>query len=48
MHKGCEAEEETSIHVLYECEDLASLRHPYLGIFALDPEDIKSLRLGAT
>jgi hypothetical protein len=24
-------EEETSVHVLCECEDLASLRHAYLG-----------------
>jgi len=29
------------------CETLASLRHVYLGSFFLDPEDIKSLSLGA-
>ena len=39
-------EEETSVHVLCECEALASLRHTYLGSFFLDPEDIKSLSLG--
>jgi len=32
----------------YECQALASLRHVYLGSFFLDPEDIKSLSLGAT
>jgi len=31
-----------------ECEALASLRHMYLGSFFLDPEDIRSLGLGAT
>jgi len=29
-------------------EALASLRHAYLGSFFLDPEDIKSLRMGVT
>jgi len=33
---------------LYECEDLASLRHVYLGSFILDPEDIKKLAVGAS
>ena len=41
------AERETSVHILHECEALASLRHAYLGSFFLDPEDIKSLSLGA-
>ena len=40
-------EEETSVHILCECEDLASLRHTYLGSFFLDPEDIKKLGVGA-
>jgi len=38
--------EETSAHVLCECEALASLRHAYLGSFFLELEDIKSLGLG--
>jgi hypothetical protein len=41
------AEDETSAHILCECEDLASLRHVYLGSFFLEPEDIKSVSLGA-
>jgi hypothetical protein len=40
------AEDETSAHILCECEVLASLRHMYLGSF-LDPQDIKSIHLGA-
>ena len=38
---------ETSAHILCECEALASLRHAYLRSFFLEPEDIKSLSLGA-
>jgi hypothetical protein len=34
-------QEETSAHYLCECEDLATLRHIYLGSFFLDPEDVK-------
>ena len=40
-------EEETSAHVLCECEALASLRHTHLGSFFLAPEDVWSLSLGA-
>jgi hypothetical protein len=40
-------EQETSAHILCECEDLASLKHMYLGSFFLDPEDIMNLRIGA-
>ena len=40
-------EEETSVHILCECEALASLRHSYLGCFLLDPEDIRELGMGA-
>ena len=36
----CGAEDETSAHILCECEALASLRHAYLGSFYLEPEDI--------
>jgi hypothetical protein len=31
IRKKCGAEEETSVHILCECETLASLRHTYLG-----------------
>jgi len=44
--RRCGAEEETSAHILCECEALASLRHAYLGSFFLEPEDIKSISLG--
>jgi hypothetical protein len=45
--RRCEAEDETSSHILCEGEALASLRHEYLGSFFLEPEDIKSISLGA-
>jgi hypothetical protein len=45
--RKCRAEEETSAHVLCECEALATQRHTYLGSFFLNPEDIKELGLGA-
>jgi len=45
--RKCEVGEETSAHILCDCEALASLRHAYLGSFFLEPEDIKSLGLGA-
>ena len=41
------AEDETSAHILCECEALASLRRTYLGSFFLESEDIKSISLGA-
>ena len=44
--KRCGAEEETSAHILCECEALATLRHVYLRSFFLEPEDIKSVSLG--
>jgi hypothetical protein len=47
MCRKCGTEEETSVHILCECEALASLRHAYLGFFFLDPEDIKELGKGA-
>jgi len=40
-------QDETLAHILCKCEALASLRHVHLGSFLLDPEDIKSLSLGA-
>ena len=39
-------EEETSVHILCECEALASLRHAYLGSFFLDTDDIRGLGMG--
>ena len=47
IHRACGVKEETSAHILCECEALASLRHTYLGSFFLEPEDIKSISLGA-
>ena len=46
--RKCGTEEETSVHILCECEALASLRHTYQGSFFLDPEDIRKLSIGAT
>ena len=45
--RRCGAEDETSAHILCECEALASLKHAYLGSFCLEPEDIKSIILEA-
>ena len=45
--RTCVVKEETSAHILCECEFLASLRHTYLGSFFSEPEDIKSMSLGA-
>jgi hypothetical protein len=45
--RKCGAEEETSAHILCECEALASVIHTYLGSFFLDPEDIRKLSIGA-
>jgi len=36
-------QEETPVHILCECEALASLRNIYLGSFFLDPGDIRVL-----
>ena len=47
LYRKCGVGEETSAHILCECEALASLRHAYLGSFFLEPEDIRSLDLGA-
>jgi len=46
MCRMCGAKEETSAHIVCECEALASLRLAYLGSFFLEPEDIKSISLG--
>jgi len=47
MCRKCGTEEEASVHILCECEALASLRHAYLGSLFLDPEDIRELGMGA-
>jgi len=41
--RRCDTEEETSVHILCECEALASLRHKDLGSLSLGPEDINPL-----
>jgi hypothetical protein len=46
MCRKCGVKEETSAHILCECEALAALRHRYLESF-LEPEDVKSISLGA-
>jgi len=45
--RKCGTEEETSVHILCECETLASLRHTHLGSFFVDPEDIRKITTGA-
>ena len=45
--RRCGAQDETSAHILCECEALALLRHAYLGSFFLEPEDITSISVGA-
>jgi hypothetical protein len=40
-------EEETSAHILCECEALASLRQVHLGSFFLEPEDVRNISVGA-
>jgi len=45
--RKCGTEEETSAHILCECEALASLRHAHLGSYFLDPVDIRVQGMGA-
>ena len=45
--RKCGTEEETSVHILCECEALASLRYAYLGSFFLHPEDVTNLSMGS-
>jgi hypothetical protein len=45
--RKCGGGEETSAHVLCECEALATPRHIYLGSFSLDPENVRDLNLRA-
>ena len=44
--RKCSTEEGTLVHILCECEELASFRYIYLGSFFLDPDDIKKLGVG--
>jgi hypothetical protein len=44
--RNCSPEEETSAHVLWECEALATLSLTYLGFSLIDPEDVLNLSLG--
>jgi hypothetical protein len=41
--RKCEVMEETSAHILCECETLASIRHVHLGPSFLEPKDIQSI-----
>jgi len=43
----CGVMEETSTHILCECEALASLRHAHLDSIFLEPKDIQNISLGA-
>jgi hypothetical protein len=45
--RKCGTEEETTVHILCECESLVSLRGAHLGSFFLDPEDVRKLSIGA-
>jgi hypothetical protein len=45
--RKCGTEGETSVHILCECEALASLRHTHLGFFFLDPVGNRKLNTGA-
>jgi hypothetical protein len=44
--RRCGSEKETSAHILWECEALASLRHAHLGFFFLNPKDVKESKSG--
>jgi len=35
------------VHILCECEALASLRYTYMGSFVLEPKDIRKTSMGA-
>ena len=45
--RECGPEEETSVHIVCECEAFASLRYIYLGYFFVDPKDNRVLGMGA-
>jgi predicted amidophosphoribosyltransferase len=43
--RRCGVKEETSAHIICECEALALLRHVHLGSSSLELEDIKNRNL---
>ena len=43
----CGTHKETAANVLCKCEALTSLKHTYLGSFFFDPDDVRSVSLGA-
>jgi hypothetical protein len=47
IYRKCGTAQETSVHIVGECETLASLRHALLKSFSLDFEDIRKLSIGA-
>jgi hypothetical protein len=47
LYRRCGVKEQISAYIPCECEALATLKHAYLGSFLLEPEDIKSISLGA-
>jgi len=44
--RKCGTEEETSVHILCECEALVSLRHAYLGSFFFGPRGYYESKAG--
>jgi len=46
MCRKCGTEEETSVHIVCECEALASLRHAYLGSLFFGPRGHTGTRRG--
>jgi hypothetical protein len=44
--RKCGTEEESSVHILWAREALASLRHAHLGSFFVDPKDIRKIIIG--
>jgi hypothetical protein len=47
LYRGCGVKEKNLAHILCKCEALTSLRCMYLGSFFMEPEDIKSISVGA-
>jgi hypothetical protein len=45
--RKCGAEEDTAVHILFECEASASFGHAHMGSLFLDPEDTINLSVGA-
>jgi hypothetical protein len=45
--RRCGAEDETLAHILCKLEAFTAFRHMHLGSLFLEPENVKSVRLGA-